>query len=83
MFCASSAFLTNCWVIVEAPWVDPPGIRSGQSGSADSLEVDAAVLVEALVLDRDHGLLHVGGDVLGLDQDPAGVGEQGADLAAL
>ena len=51
--------------------------------AADPPEVHALVLVEALVLDRDHGLLHVGVDVLGLDQDPAGVGEQGAHLAAL
>ena len=51
--------------------------------SADPPEVHSLVLVEALVLDRDHGLLHVGVDVLGLDQDPAGVREQGAHLAAL
>ncbi len=23
-FCWPSAFLTNCWVIVEPPWVPPP-----------------------------------------------------------
>ena len=32
-------------------------------GAADALEVDAAVLVEARVLDRDHGVLDVGGDL--------------------
>ena len=32
-------------------------------GAADALEVDAAVLVEALVLDRDHRLLHHRGDL--------------------
>jgi hypothetical protein len=31
---------------------------------ADPLEVDAAMVVEALVLDRDHGLLHHGRDLL-------------------
>ena len=79
--CASSAFLTNCRVIVEAPWVEPPGITSATRARPMPWIVDAAVLVEALVLDRDHGLLDVGRDVLGLDQDPLVVGEQRADLA--
>ena len=32
-------------------------------GAADALEVDAVVRVEARVLDRDHGVLDVGGDL--------------------
>ena len=24
LFCSARAFLTNCWAIVEAPWVAPP-----------------------------------------------------------
>ena len=40
------------------------------------------MLVEALVLDRDHRLLHHGGDLVRLDQDPAlVVGERGELLA--
>ena len=42
-----------------------------------------AVLVEALVLDRDRGLLHVGRDLVGVDQDALVVVEQRPDLVAL
>ena len=51
--------------------------------AADALEVDAAVLVEALVLDRDGGLLHHGRDVARVDQDPALVVGEGRDLLAV
>ena len=36
----------------------------------DAEEVDSAVLVEALVLDRHHRLLERGRDLVGLEQDP-------------
>jgi hypothetical protein len=51
--------------------------------AADPHEVDAAVLVEALVLDRDGGLLHDRGDVLGADQDAAAVVREGGELLAV
>ena len=55
-----------------------------QDGSADAHEVDAAVLVEALVLDRDHRLLHVGRDVSGVRPGRRWVLlSRVADLAAL
>jgi hypothetical protein len=41
------------------------------------------VLVEAAVLDRNGGLLHIGGDVARLDQDPLVVVEESPDLVAL
>ena len=46
----------------------------------DALVVDTAVLVEALVLDRDRGLLHHRGDVRRADQDSPLVVGQGRDL---
>ena len=50
--------------------------------AGDALVVDAAVLVEAAVLDRDDRLLHDGGDLVGLDEHAALVvrerGEAGA-----
>ena len=39
-------------------------------GAGDALEVDPAVLVEALVLDRDHRLLHHRGDLVGGRRTP-------------
>ncbi len=46
----------------------------GTQGAGDALIVDPAVLVEALVLNRNRSLLHRLGDLIGLDQDPAVVG---------
>ena len=54
-----------------------------QAGSEHALDVDAAVLVEALVLDRDRRLLHVGRDLIGVGEDPVVVVEQRADPVAL
>ena len=51
------AFLTNCCVIVEPPWTRPAVGDVGPERAQDAAEVDAAVLVEALVLDRDDRLL--------------------------
>ncbi len=48
-------------------------------GAADALEVDAAVLVEARVLDRDHRVLDVGGDLPGAEQDFVLVAGQGPE----
>ena len=42
----------------------PAGGDVGDRGPEDALEVDALVMEEALVLDRDRGVLHVLGDVL-------------------
>ena len=75
--------MTNCWVIVDPPCVAPDAEDVLEDGAADALVVDAAVLVEALVLDRDHGLLHHRGDVGRVDQDPALVVGQGGDLLAV
>ena len=80
---ARSAFLTNCWVIVDPPCVAPQCEDVLEHGAADALVVDAAVLVEALVLDRDRGLLHHRGDVRRADQDPPLVVGQGGDLLAV
>ena len=44
-----------CWVIVEAPSLVAPVIRSMTTARAMPTRVDALVLVEALVLDGDHG----------------------------
>ena len=48
---------------------------------SDAVKVDAVVLEEALILDRDDGLPHDRGDVLGGDEDPALLSSQdGEDL---
>src|SRR5215218_2651222 len=47
---------------------------------ADADDVDAAVLVEALVLDRDGRLLHDRRDLIRRDQDASSVVGQGRDL---
>ena len=52
------AFLTNCCVIVEPPWTTFLLRDVLPDGAQDSVQVDAAVLEEALVLDRDDRLLH-------------------------
>ena len=70
-------------MIVEAPWVDATRQDVLEAGSDHALEVDAAVLVEALVLDRHRSLLHVGRDLVGVGQDAVVVVEQGPDLVAL
>ena len=64
-------FFTNCCVIVEPPCTTLllPDVRP--DGAQDPAEVDAAVLVEPPVLDRDDRVLHPAGDLVGLDQDAA------------
>ena len=51
-------------------------------GAADALEVDAAVFVEARVLDRDHRVLDVGGDLARAEQDLVLVAGQRPDRFA-
>ena len=51
-------------------------------GAADALEVDPAVRVEARVLDRDHRVLDVGGDLRRAEQDLVLVAGQRADRFA-
>src|SRR4051794_18176906 len=41
------------------------------------------MLVEALVLDRDHGFLESGGDLVRVEQNPVVVAGQGRDLLAV
>ena len=43
--------------MVEAPCTAFSWARSADEGAGDPADVDAAVLVEALVLDRDHRVL--------------------------
>ena len=57
-FSAASEIFTNCCGIVEAPWTAPPEVTSSNGGAGDAAEVDAAVGVEAAVLDRDDRVLH-------------------------
>ena len=49
----------------------------------DALVVDAAVLVEAAVLDRDRGLLERGGDLIVVDVGPQDVGLDVAERGAV
>ena len=53
-----------------------------EEGAPDAAQVDAVVLVEALVLDGDDRVLHRQRDVVGRDDDPALVGERREVLAA-
>ena len=53
----SRKFLATCWVMVEAPCC-LPRLGVGQRGAHDALGVDAAVLVEVLVLGRQEGADH-------------------------
>ena len=59
------------------------GEQVGGRGARHALDVDAVVLVEAPILDRDGRLLHVGGDVARVHQDALIVVEQRPDLVAL
>ena len=52
-------------------------------GAADALEVDAVVFVEAGVLDRDHRVLDVGGDLARAEQDFVLVAGQRPDRFAV
>ena len=52
-------------------------------GAADALEVDAVVFVEAGVLDRDHRVLDVGGDLRGAEEDFVLVAGQRPDRFAV
>ena len=54
-----------------------------QAGAQDALVVDAPVLVEALVLDRDRGLLHRRGDDRELDWRAQLVGRDEAEALAV
>ena len=77
---ASSAFLTNCSVIVEAPcwalWLRMSLTRARPIPWKST----PVVFVEARVLDRDHRVLDVGGDLTRAEQDFVLVAGQGADL---
>ena len=70
------AFLTNCCVIVEPPSTMLFWRTSCQSGAGDAADVDAVVLEEALVLDRDDRLAHDRRDVVGADEHAALVAAQ-------
>ena len=74
--------MTNCSVIVEAPCCGALAEDVLDQGAGDALEVDAVVFVEARVLDRDHGVLDVGGDLARAEQDLVLVAGQGADRFA-
>jgi hypothetical protein len=52
-------------------------------GAADALEVDAAVFVEAGVLDRDHRVLHVRRDLARVEQDFVLIAGQRSQLFAV
>ena len=62
-------FLTNCCVIVEPPSTTCL-VRTSARPRGDAAEVDAAVLEEALVLDRDDRLLHQRRDLVRVDDHP-------------
>jgi hypothetical protein len=51
-------------------------------GAGDAAQVDAVVFVEAGVLDRDHRILDVGGDLRGVEEDFVLVGAERADHPA-
>ena len=53
--------MTYCWVIVDPPWVAWPPLTATQTARAMPRRRDAVVLVEVLVLRREHRLLHVVG----------------------
>jgi len=64
------AFFTNCWVIVEPPWDDALVRDVGPEGARHAADVDAAMLVEALVLDRDDRVPEPRGHRGRRDDDP-------------
>src|SRR5262249_30951864 len=76
-------FLADWVGVAGGPWGGAAGYHSRPRRSEHALEVDPAVLVEALVLDRDRSLLHIGRDVARANQDPVVVVEQSPDLVAL
>ena len=57
--CGMQRLRTSCWVIVEPPSTASPASRSLTAARRIALVVDSAVLVEALVLDRDRRQLQL------------------------
>ena len=49
----------------------------------DAQEVDAPVGIEAMILDGDEGLGHIGGQVLDMDRRPAGVAAIGQQRSVI
>ena len=73
--------MASCWVSVEPPWATPREVRLRISAAGDADRIDAEMLVEAAVLDRDEGVGQMGRQLLDRDGAPAGlaaVGEQRA-----
>ena len=74
---------TSCWVIVEPPSTGFAGFEVLERGADDALGVDAAVLVEALVLDRHRRQLQALRDPLDRDRRARFVGGDHPELAAV
>jgi hypothetical protein len=73
--------LASCWVRVEPPCTPPAAGQVVDERAAEADRVDAEMLVEALVLDRDEGLWQIGRHLADGDGAPAGlaaIGEQRA-----
>ena len=68
---------TSCWVIVEPPSTTLPALEIGPERARDPDVVDAAVLVEALVLDGDGRLRQPGAHPLQRDR-ARGCGRRGS-----
>ena len=73
--------MTSCWVIDEPPWTTPLVGLVGDQRAQRALQVEGAVLVEAVVLDRDDRLDHGPRDALERDGDPVLVVERRQPVA--
>ena len=74
-------FLASCWVSVEPPCMPPTPVDVADDRAADADRVDAEMLVEAPVLDRDERLRQIGRQFAEMHRRAAGVAAIGEQRA--
>ena len=70
-------------MIVEPPWTILPALHVGDDGAEDADRIDAAVAVEAAILDRDRRLRHPRADRAARNGRPVLLGRDRAEQAAV
>ena len=56
-------FLTNCWLIVEPPWLNLPDLRLTRVAPYYARHINAVMLVERGIFNGNGGVFDVTGDV--------------------
>ena len=75
--------MASCWVSVEPPSMPLLPAHVAHQGARDAERVDADMVVEAPVLDRDEGLRQIGRQVDQPDRRAAGVAAIGDQRAVV